>query len=130
MADVSVNANLHMDEQRDWGLAALSGVDLTNKRYSSLVAGQAREIPFDTDEGTSLTFLYILGMLSSDQTTGVAFKYGFSDADGADPENGTSWVLCSGMVVRFDTIALSTANKLWVYNHGANAIDLVIAAAM
>lgn len=95
-----------------------------------LAAGALREIAFHSDsDGTSLHFLLIGAVLNSDPTTLAEVSYCFDDGSSASAASYGSWKVVSGIGGSLWTKqALSTQNKLYVYNHGAARINVAVIA--
>jgi hypothetical protein len=93
----------------------------------SLAAGAMRTISIDPvlDAG-AVAFLAIKAATATGTLASVS--YGFSDSDAQDPPNGLYWKLVDGMLISWETQALSDTDKMYVYNQGAAAVDVTLLA--
>jgi hypothetical protein len=93
-----------------------------------LAPGAVRQIALDSShDGTSLVFLCIGAVLNSDGKTPAVVSYGVSDAaasNPSDPQYSANWIDVDGLEVSWRTIALSTQNRIYIYNSGAAKINV------
>jgi hypothetical protein len=98
-------------------------------RKFELAAGEVFSLNLDaTQEGTALTALVIR---CRDEDTGAVWQeisYGVSDADAADPANGTDWRVVDGLHLSWEALALSTLNFLYIYNSGSALVSVEVYA--
>lgn len=111
-------------------LAKTLDIDLAVIRTFELAALASREFEFDSDDGTSLKFLFVKAVKASDATQEGEIQYSALDADGADPANGTEWVEFNYLELSFAERALSVANKFFLYNSGNEALTVTVIAAI
>ncbi|NIV33072.1 MAG: hypothetical protein GWN58_27585 [Anaerolineae bacterium] len=96
-----------------------------------LTAGDLMTLSFDnTTEGTDAQFLFILALNNADATQHTTVSYGFSDADAADPPNGSSWRSVNGLHLSREDVDLSATYKLYIYNSGANKANVTVAVGL
>jgi hypothetical protein len=93
-----------------------------------LAAGALRELIFDdVIDGDSITFLLISAVLNATPTTIAAVSYCFDDSSSGTPSDFASWKVVNGIGGGlWTTDDLSTANKMYIYNHGAARIDVTV----
>ena len=83
-----------------------------------------------TTEGTDLQMLYIRAVNAADSSQDTAVSYGTDDAEASDAASGTAWKSVNGFLLAWQTISLSTANKLHIYNSGANRAKVTVALGL
>jgi hypothetical protein len=92
-----------------------------------LAAGAVRQIAFQTAlEGTAIKFLALEALQTSNTSVHTEVSYGTSDAEASDPGNGTAWRAVNGLLISWESITLSAAGKLHVYNSGSNRATVTL----
>ena len=92
-----------------------------------LAAGAVRQLTFQTAlEGTSLKFMFLESVQTSNTSQHTEVSYGTSDAEASDPGNGVAWKAVNGLYIALETIALSSGGKLHIYNSGSNRATVTL----
>jgi hypothetical protein len=129
MASVSFSASLTVDGKAHSLSKSYTAGVLIEQEFE-LAAGAVRSIAIPTNDGTSVKFLYIKAVDSADPTQAAEVSYGTNDAEASDAANGTNWNVVYGLKVAWENVALSTANKLHIYNHGSSRILVELAIGL
>ena len=87
-----------------------------------LAAGAVRQLQFQTAiEGTAIKFLFLESVLTSNE-----ISYGVTDAEASDPGNGSNWHAVNGLLISWESLTLSAAGKLHIYNSGSNRATVTV----
>ena len=92
-----------------------------------LAAGAVRQLQFQTAiEGTAIKLLFLESVLTSNASTHSEISYGVTDAEASDPGNGSNWHAVNGLLISWESLTLSAAGKLHIYNSGSNRATVTV----
>lgn len=129
MASVSLSGSLTIRSRAHTLSKSYTAGFLIDEEFD-LAASAVHEVAVPTAQGTTVKFMYLKVVKDADPTQSAAVKYGTDDAEASDPGSGTKWVVVNGLKVSWEEIALSTQNKLHVYNHGAEKVQVELSIGM
>jgi hypothetical protein len=129
MASVSLSGSLTIRSRAHTLSKSYTAGFLIDQEFD-LAAGAVHVVSVPTAQGTTVKFTYIKAVKDADPTQSAAVKYGVSDAEASDPTNGTNWIIVNGLKVSWEEVALSTQNKIYVYNHGAEKVQVELSIGL